>query len=257
MVNLYAFFQLVLMKVSLNLKAEASKSYLSYIWWVLEPIFFVSVMFLVFGVLLSRGGDGFVAFLVCGNIPFLWFSKSVSNSCNSISQGKGLISQVKINKAFFPIVVIGQDLVKQTVVLAMLLVFLVSIGVKPSGNWLYIILVIIVQLSFIVSISLFVAAIVPILPDFKYLVVTGLQLLMFGSGIFYSYKEVLLVEHRWLFLLNPMANIINNFRLVLLDNAPPDFIGLFYIFILCITISGLILLFLIKYDSMYSKLVIE
>jgi len=251
------FLQLVFVKISLNLKAEAAKSYLSYLWWVLEPIFFVSVMFVVFGVFLSRGGDQFVPFLVCGNIPFLWFSKSVSNSCNSISQGRGLISQVKINKAFFPIVIIGQDLVKQAVVFTMLLLFLVSIGIQPSANWFYIILVIIVQLSFVISCSLFVAAIIPILPDFKYIVVTGLQLLMFGSGIFYSYEEVLLEEHRDIFLLNPMANIIHNFRLVLLDNSAPNFDSLFITFIVCFCISGGILFLFSKYNSMYSKLVIE
>ncbi len=253
----FKFLELVVLKVLLNLKAEAKKSYLSYFWWVLEPIFFVAVMYIVFGVFLARGGEGFVAFLVCGNIPFLWFSKSISNSCNSISQGRGLISQVKINKAFFPIVVIGQDLVKQIIVFAMLLTFLAAIGIQPGSHWFYVILIIVVQITFVISCSLLVAAIIPIFPDFRYLVITGLQLLMFGSGIFYSYEEVLVEEHRSLFLLNPMANIINNFRLVLLQQEPPNFMGLFSIFICCTILTLLLLMFFKKYNSMYSKLVIE
>ena len=253
----FQFFQLVFLKIMLNLKAEAAKSYLSYIWWVLEPAFFVLVMYLVFGVFLSRGVDGFVAFLVCGNIPFLWFSKSVSNSCNSITQGRGLISQVKINKVFFPLVIVGQDFVKQAVVFTMLLVFLLSIGIEANVNWFYVLPIVLVQLSLVLSCSFLVAAIAPIIPDFKYLVTTGLQLLMFGSGIFYSYKEVLLAEHRELFLLNPMANLIHNFRLVLLENTPPNFNALLIIFSCSMIFSLLTLFIFSKYNSQYSKLVVE
>ena len=251
------FLELVYIKVTLNLKSEASKSYLGYIWWILEPIFFVLIMYIVFGVFLARGGEGFVAFLVCGNIPYLWFSKSVSNSCNSIVQGRGLISQVKINKAFFPIVVIGQDLIKQSVVFAMLLVFLFAIGVQPGITWLYLIPIALVQLSFVMACSLFVAAVVPAFPDFRYLVITGLQLLMFGSGIFYSFEDVLMDEHKAIFLLNPMANIINNLRLVLLQQTSPEVLDLTIIFVCCTCVSILILIFFEKYNSMYSKLVIE
>jgi len=39
--HLYQFYELVLTKVRLNLKSEASKSYLSYSWWILEPALFV------------------------------------------------------------------------------------------------------------------------------------------------------------------------------------------------------------------------
>jgi len=257
MTELIKFIQLVFVKVSLNLKAEAARSYLSYLWWLLEPVLFVSIMYLVFGVFLARGGDGFVAFLVCGNIPFLWFSKSVSNSCNSITQGRGLISQVKINKAFFPLVIVGQDLVKQSVVFIMLLLFLTYTGVKPAESWLYITFIVLVQLGFVVTCSLFVAAVAPIFPDFRYLVVTGLQLLMFGSGIFYSYEEVLLEEHRHIFLLNPMANIINSYRDVLLEHTVPDLTYLTSMFMVCVVLSLLLLFFFEKKNSMYSKLVVE
>ena len=44
---------------------------------------------------------------------------------------------------------------------------------------------------------------------------------MFGSGIFYSYKSVFLVEHRDYFLMNPIANLIANYRMVLMENVMP------------------------------------
>ena len=85
--NLYEAFRL---KLQFNLKAEASQNYLNYVWWLLEPALHVTVFYFIFDVLLRRGGEGFVVFLLCGQIPFLWFSRSVSNASNSIMNGRGL-----------------------------------------------------------------------------------------------------------------------------------------------------------------------
>ena len=89
-------------QVAFNLKSETRKTYLNYFWWVLEPALFTGVFYLVFAVFLNRGTDDFVLFLLCGKIPFLWFSKTVSNASNSIVAGKGLIHQMAIPKAYFP-----------------------------------------------------------------------------------------------------------------------------------------------------------
>ena len=64
------FWSFVTTKVTLNLKAEASKSYLSYLWWLLEPALFVAVLYVVFGIFLAKGTPNFVVFLMCGQIPF-------------------------------------------------------------------------------------------------------------------------------------------------------------------------------------------
>src|SRR5690606_38957070 len=102
-VKLKQFLQLTLVKVQLNLKSEARKSYLSYIWWILEPALVVGVFYLVFGVLFSRGTPVFLVFLLCGQIPFLWFSRTITNGSASIEQGRGLMQQIEIPKIFFPL----------------------------------------------------------------------------------------------------------------------------------------------------------
>ena len=62
----------------------------------------VGVLYLVFAVFLARGTPNFVVFLVCGKIPFLWFSKSVSNASHSIISGRGLINENLNSNAIFP-----------------------------------------------------------------------------------------------------------------------------------------------------------
>lgn len=255
--TLASFWQLVLIKVRLNLRSEASKSYLNYLWWVLEPALFVAVFYLVFGVLLERGGPNFVAFLVCGKIPFLWYSRTVSNSSGSILAGRGLISQVYIPKVFFPIVVMLQDAVKQAFVFSLLLVFLILYGTDVGWTWLLLPLVVLTQALFILASGLAAAAIVPLVPDFRYIINTGLMLLMFGSGIFYSYKEVVQPEYQELFLMNPMAALIKNYRQILMENAAPDFDRLLVISIVCVAIALVLTFVLDRYHGEYSRLALQ
>jgi len=240
-----------------NLKSEAANTYLSYIWWLLEPALLAAVFYLVFELMLNRGGQGFFVFLLLGKIPFLWFSKSVNNAANSIVAGKGLINQIAIPKPFFPLLVVAQDTVKQTIVMVALLAFVSSQGVSPGIVWLLIPLVMLVQMLWIGCASLLAAAITPYLPDFRYLIHSGMTMFMLASGIFYDYREALAPEHHDWFLLNPMALLIESYRDILLRDSAPNFVALA---VLC---SGLgiaiacLMWFFHRHDQAYARVVIQ
>ena len=244
-------------KLVFNLKSEAAKTYLAYAWWLLEPLLLVSVLYLVFAVFLARGSPDFVIFLVCGKIPFLWFSKSVTNSSNSIVAGAGLINQVAIPKPFFPMLVVFQDAVKQVIVFLFMFAFIILYGLEVGWVWLSLGFVILTQLLFICAITMLGAAITPFLPDFKYLVATAMLALLFGSGVFYSYKDVLLPEHQQLFLMNPLANLIKNYRQVLMDNMLPDWTALLNICLVSITLIIIMTLYYRKTDTIYARLIVQ
>ena len=246
-----------LLKLQFNLKSEASKNYLNYLWWLFEPALHVIVFYFVFGVLLRRGGEGFVIFLLCGQIPFLWFSRSISNASNSILNGRGLIQQMAIPKPFFPLLVVAQDLVKQTVVFVCLLFFVLAMGYEVTVYWLVIPLLVVAQLLLISACSLFVAAVTPFVPDFRFIIATGMMMLMFASGIFYDYQEVLLEEHKRFFLYNPMALLIDSYRDALIRQAWPDFSGIAWIIIGSFAAVWAMFKFYRRYGAVYARLVIQ
>jgi lipopolysaccharide transport system permease protein len=255
--RIFAFWQLVAVKVRFNLRSEAAQSYLSYAWWLLEPLLFMCVFYIVFKIFLHRGTDDFVSFLLCGVVPWLWFQKSVTNSGGSITGGKGLISQVYLPKIFFPIVVIGQDFIKQSFVFALLLTYLAFQGYPPSFNWWWLAPIILTQIIFIMAVSFVFAFFIPFARDIKFLVDAGLRMMMFGSGVFYSYKDVLLPEHRKIFLLNPMANFIANYRRVLLENTAPMVNSLVVISVLSILVIALMYLVMRRFDNTLTRLALE
>ncbi len=186
----------------------------------------VAVLYLVFGVFLETRTSNFLIFLICGRIPFSWFSRSIGNATGSITAGRGLINQVSIPMPFFPLLVVFQDAFKQTVVFAFMFGFLYLYGLDISWVWLSIIFVILTQFLLTFAVAMLVAAVTPYIPDFRYLVSTGLMALMLGSGIFYSYTDVIHPDHQRLFLMNPIANLIKNYRQVLMDNVLPDWSAL-------------------------------
>ncbi|EED30587.1 hypothetical protein NOR53_501 [gamma proteobacterium NOR5-3] len=72
----------------MSLKADASRFYLGYLWWVLEPLLYVAVFYVVFEVLLGTRRPDFLVFLMCGKLTFIWFSKSVVHASRSIVASK-------------------------------------------------------------------------------------------------------------------------------------------------------------------------
>ncbi len=91
----------------------------------------------------------------------------------------------------------------------------------------------------------------------QFLIRSLLTLLMFGSGIFYSYEDVLLEKHRTIFLLNPMANLIENYRRVLLHGEAPMVSSLLLITFLMVIIVSLMLIIFHRFDNRLTRLALE
>lgn len=214
--------QLIWTKARFNLRSEVNRNYLSYGWWVLEPLLHMVVYYLVFGLLLQRGGENYPVFLLTGLIPWMWFSKAVSSSSNSIIAGQGLLLQVGLPSIVFPLVTLLQATLKQIPVFLLLLGFLWLQGFIPGTNWWALVPVIVVQAVLTTAFACSVAALIPFARDLSYLVPTGLMFLMFASGIFYDYRTI---PENWqsLFLANPLAFLLKSYREILVDGTLPDF----------------------------------
>ena len=105
--------------------------------------------------------------------------------------------------------------------------------------------------------SFFVAFVVPFARDLQYLINAGLMMMMFGSGIFYSYKDVLLPEHREIFLMNPMANLIVSYRMVLMEGTVPLTGSLLVIAVVSLLVIFLMSRIMTRYNNTLTRLALE
>ncbi|MFL0796699.1 MAG: ABC transporter permease [Cellvibrionaceae bacterium] len=247
------WFRYFCLKVSSTLELDATKNYLGFFVWVVEPALLLLVFYLVFGVFLARGGEGFVQFLLVGIVSWLWVASSVGRAMNSLMSARQLICQVYVPKIIFPLVELAVCLVKQLIVFALLFVLLLFI-IGAQWSWLFFPLVCIVQLLLIAGVSLWVAAIVPFIPDLRVFIPPGLQMLMFCSGVFYS-VDFMPESVREYFLLNPVANLLHQYRTVLIEGSAPDFMSLLYISIFSLSLIISAVFIFKRYDRHYPRVV--
>jgi lipopolysaccharide transport system permease protein len=213
---------LVLYRGFSELRAEAARSYLGIIWWVMEPALFVVVFYLVFEMGFRRGSEDFVPYLLCGLVPWKWFDGTVRSTSAVLSGSVGLMRQLYLPKYLLPLAVVVTNTLKFFIVLAILLVFLWLYGVSVFNPALvYLPLVVVVQLLLIIGVGGLAAALVPLLPDLRYVVNYGLMMLFFMSGIFFSLSDMSPEAQRYL-VLNPMLLVIDAYRSILLDASMPD-----------------------------------
>jgi lipopolysaccharide transport system permease protein len=225
------FRELTFFTIQSNLKAESNQYAFSYIWWILEPMLHFIILYIVFGIYLGSNENNYIAFLFCGLVPWFWFNKSISNGLDSIINGKGIIRDTYIPKYFFPTVSLLQSASKEFFVLVLLIVILFLSGIYPSITWLSLPLLVLLQFLLIASLVYLVAIIVPYFSDFKHIISTLLQLLMFASGTFYDYK-IVPEAYQELFLLNPMALLITMYRDILIYHKPLEWGACAYIVVL-------------------------
>lgn len=217
------YWLLVDQMARMSLKADASRYFLGYIWWLLEPLLFVGVFYLVFGVLLGAEREDFLVFLMCGKLTFVWFSKSVAHAGRSIVAAQGLIGSVDLPKSLFPMTAIQEGLYKQATVMLLLFLLVVAAGYGAGWHWLWLLPILLANYLLIVACGLLAAFLVCLFFDFMMVIQLGMTFLLFVSGIFWDPRSLPdPAATEWLFIANPLAFLIDAYRQVLMVGVAPD-----------------------------------
>lgn len=245
--------EILLYGVYSDLRTEIAKRFLGFLWWIIEPVMYMAVFYLVFGLALRQGGADYVPFLLCGMISWKWFDGSVRQASMSIPMNAGLIQQIHVPKSLFALIQILTNTFKFVIVLVLFLVFLLVTDKTASPEWLGLVPVILVQLLLIIAVGLLLAAVIPFVQDLKLVVDNLLMLMMFMSGVFFSADQVP-ETMRAVFEYNPMVLVIAAYRDVLLHNQWPQWSALGYCMALSIPILVVALLTLMRNERHYPKL---
>ena len=252
--SLAQYFRLVDTMARMSLRADASRYFLGYIWWILEPLLFVGVFYVVFNIILDSGRADFLAFLMCGKLAFIWFSKSVNQAANSIVSSRGLIGRINVTKTLFPLAVIQESLYRQAAVFLLLFGVLFAWGYSPTLTWLSLLPVIFVNYLMIVACAYIGACLVCMLRDFSMIITLGMTFLLFTSGIFWDVRALDNPQMTELVLaVNPLAFILDAYRQILMFQTQPDWIHLLQIGCGSVVLLALVVL-VMRRNSQYLAL---
>ncbi len=246
-------FRYLYYRVRSELKTHSEENYLGYLWWIIEPCLMITVFYVVFGVLLQRGGAGFASSLLLGVTAWLWFAGSLIRGMGSVQRESNLMQQIYVPKYVFPLASLLFSLVKQLVVVTLLLGLLVFVN-GAEASWVFFPMVFLVQLLLIAGLCMMLAALVPFLPDITMIVPPLLQMGLFCSGVFYRI-ESLPTQYQGLFRLNPMAGLIEEYRNVILHGLAPDFAYLGAVVLVSTILVSIGSALLVRHDKRYPRLV--
>ncbi len=249
------YFELVLYKGLADLNSEASRAYIGFVWWVLEPLLYMGAFYVAFGLGLRSGGAGMLFFLLCGLVPWKWFASTVSNGSHTIQNNVGLIQQIYLPKYILPWISLVTSGVKFMITLGLLLLLALFVGHGPSVEWVGLPAVIVTEMLLAVSVASLTAAIVPLLPDLGLIVDNGLIVMMFMSGIFFNTHN-LPPKMRAIVELNPMVAVINGFHDILMDGHWPNWIALAWVAAFSLVMYAIAYAILRHFDRIYPKVMI-
>ena len=221
--TLTEYFSLVNLQARMALKADASQYFFGYIWWVLEPLLYVGVFYVVFNIFLDAQRADYLVFLMCGKLPFVWFSKSVSQASRGIVANAGIIGRINVPKSIFPMAIIHQTLRKQVAVFALLFAVLVLYDYQVGWVWFWLAPILVVNYLLIVGCAFLGSILVCFMRDFNMLITLGMIFLMFTSGIFWDVRSLADPQMtEWILAANPIAFLLDAYRQVLMYGQPPD-----------------------------------
>jgi lipopolysaccharide transport system permease protein len=245
--------ELIFYKTYTDLKAESERSYLGFLWWIIEPILYLSAFYVLQILVMRRDGTDFVPIYLCGAVVWKWFDSGVKGGAQTISIHRGLLQQVYVQKYVFPVITVMGSTARFIPIFGIFCGFLLLYGIPAKITWLAAPLLFVAQLCLTLALALVIGAITPFLPDLKVAIDNVMLLLFFISGVFFNINEVHEPVKSYL-LLNPMAQLIDEYRNIMLRGIWPDFerLGLIVSASLGIGVMGIALLK--QLDHKYGKI---
>lgn len=249
---MYRYILLILYQTYADLRTEARRTYAGFGWWFVEPLLHMAVYYLVFAVLMQRGEENFVPFLLIGLVTWRWFHVSLMQGGMAISSNKRLMQQLYMPKVIFPSVSMLSNAIKFGFTLAMLLFFLWAYGLLPTVHYLALPALLTVQMLLIMGCTYIAASLMPLLPDLRIMLDNALRAVMFVSGLFFSGDIVPEALKPW-FYANPMAVLLESYRDVLLHGQWPHWERLSWIVLASLLAIALGRKLLRHFDYSYAK----
>ena len=195
---------------------------LGFFWSLLNPLVMMAVLTFVFTrIFPSPTAEDFPIFVLCGLIPFNFFSLAWSTATTSLLENATLVKKVLAPREIVPIAVVFSNCIHLAIQLGLLLVVVVASGKSVNVHWLWIPVVCAFEIVFVCGIALVSSALDVYIRDTRYVVDSANTVLFWLVPIFYSLAlvpEPLREIYQW----NPIAAVVLLMRHVVLDaTAPP------------------------------------
>lgn len=222
LIELYSYRELIWSLTVRELKARYKSSVLGFFWGLLNPLAMMLVFTVVFTIMWpSAQLENFPIFVLCGLLPWNFFTAAVMGGTTSIVSNGGLLKKVYFPREVLPIASVLSNLVNFLLALIVLFVALFFFHAKISPSIWILPLVIIIQSIFILGVVLALSTLNVFYRDTLMIIDVVLLAAFFLTPVFYPIDfypqsaNILGMDlnlHRLMRIINPMASLITTYR---------------------------------------------
>jgi lipopolysaccharide transport system permease protein len=206
------------------IRARYQQSVLGGLWAILQPLATVTIFSIIFSYFIpvDTGNIPYPIFSYTAMVPWLLFSTSLADMVESVVTNMNIVGKI-----FFPreILVIAALLARTLdffIAYTLLIVLMLYYGMPVfQMSWLYMPLILFVQMALALGLGLIGAALNVFYRDVRHLITLIIQLWFYATPIIYPIT-VVPEQFQTLYFLNPMAGVIEAYRSVMLYGTAPD-----------------------------------
>lgn len=219
----YAYDELLKQLIIRDVKLKYRRSYLGYLWSILNPLMMMLVLVTIFSNLFSRFDiPNYPLYLISGQVLFSFMTESTNMSVGTIIGNASLIKKTYVPKYIFTLSRVCSSLVNLCFSLGALL--LVMLFTKATFSWslLFFPFILLQIFIFCLGVSLILSALAVFFRDIQYLWGVFLAMWIYLTPIFYP-VSIIPDEYQSIYKgINPMYWFITQFRDIILYNKLPE-----------------------------------
>src|SRR3990172_11529598 len=233
--KLYKSRYMIKMMAMREMKAVYVGSLFGLLWAVINPLSQLLIYGIIFGVFFKSrpdpvyNTDSYLLFLLCGLIPWQFFSQTVTASTTSITSNSNLIKKAAgFPSEILPIITVTSNLISHLIGVGLLILALIL----TTSNLTLAIPVIFVYMFFIsifaVGLGWILSSVNVFLRDIQQVVGIIMMGWLFFTPIFYS-SGIIPPKFLLILKLNPMFHMVEGYRYALLVGKLPPITDFAYL----------------------------
>lgn len=217
----YKYRPLLIQLVKKDIKLKYRRSFLGYLWSILNPLMIMVIMVLVFQQMFRFSIDNYPAYVICGQVCFNFLSESTNQAIHAITGNAALLKKTYVPKYIFAFAKVTSGCVNLLFSLGALFLVFLFFKVKITAYMLLLPWVLLQLYIFCLGLGLLLSTVNVYFRDIQYIYSALLMVWMYMTPLFYPLNE-LSEELQWFIKrFNPLYYYVTQLRDIMLNQQIP------------------------------------